>query len=143
MGQASRAARGTSPGRKRGRRRMKPRIVGPLVSLVVLTAAIVSTGTRAQTPAPTPAFFSDKVFPVLQEARCSGCHASDGVASATRLHFPDKGASPAQIQAFGLSLAPLVNRSDASKSLLLVKPTNVIRHTGGERIHPGSDEEKL
>jgi hypothetical protein len=122
---------------------MNVRIIGPLLSLTVVGLVVVSTGTHAQTSAPTPAFFSDKVFPVLQEARCSGCHASDGVASATRLHFPDKGATPAQVQAFGLSLAPLVNRTDASKSLLLAKPTNVNRHTGGERIHPGSDEEKI
>ena len=122
---------------------MNVRIVGPLLSLTVVGLVVVSTGTHAQTSVPTPAFFSDKVFPVLQEARCSGCHASDGVASATRLHFPDKGATPAQVQAFGLSLAPLVNRADAPKSLLLGKPTNVIRHTGGERIHPGSDEEKI
>jgi uncharacterized protein DUF1592/uncharacterized protein DUF1588/uncharacterized protein DUF1595/uncharacterized protein DUF1587/uncharacterized protein DUF1585 len=124
---------------------MNVRLVGPVLSLMVIALAVVSTGTgtRAQSAPPSPAFFSDKVFPVLQEARCSGCHASDGVASATRLHFPDKGASPAQIQAFGLSLAPLVNRADASKSLLLGKPTNVIRHTGGERIHPGSEEETI
>jgi hypothetical protein len=124
---------------------MNVRLVGPVLSLTVVGLVVVSTGagTRAQTAPPSPAFFSDKVFPVLQEARCSGCHASDGVASATRLHFPDKGASAAQIQAFGLSLAPLVNRGDASKSLLLGKPTNVIRHTGGERIHPGSEEETI
>ncbi len=122
---------------------MNVRVVGPLLSLTVVGLVVVSPGTHAQSSAPTPTFFSDKVFPVLQEARCSGCHASDGVASATRLHFPDKGATPAQVQAFGLSLAPLVNRADASKSLLLAKPTNVIRHTGGERIHPGSDEETI
>src|SRR6266850_8322202 len=122
---------------------MNVRIIGPFLSLTVVGLVVVSTGTHAQTSAPTPAFFSEKVFPVLQEARCSGCHASDGVASATRLHFPDKGATPAQVQAFGLSLAPLVNRADASKSLLLAKPTNTIRHTGGERIHPGSLEETI
>jgi len=121
---------------------MNARFAGPVLSLMAVGLVVVSmgAGTRAQSLPPSPAFFSDKVFPVLQEARCSGCHASDGVASATRLHFPDKGATAAQIQAFGLSLAPLVNRSDASKSLLLGKPTNVIRHTGGERIHPGSEE---
>jgi hypothetical protein len=124
---------------------MNVRLVGPVLSLTVVGLVVVSTGagTRAQSAPPSPAFFSDKVFPVLQEARCSGCHASDGVASATRLHFPDKGATAAKIQAFGLSLAPLVNRADASKSLLIGKPTNVIRHTGGERIHPGSEEETI
>lgn len=124
---------------------MNGRIFGSLLAIAALGLGfgLASTRTLAQGAAPDPAFFSDKLFPVLQEARCSGCHASDGVASATRLHFPDKGATPAQIRAFGLSLAPLVNRGDAGKSLLLAKPTNVIKHTGGERIHPGSEEEKL
>jgi hypothetical protein len=65
------------------------------------------------------------------------------VASGTRIHFPDKGANQAQIQIFGLSLAPLVDRSDTSKSLLFVKPTNRLKHTGGERIKPGSEQEKI
>jgi hypothetical protein len=80
---------------------------------------------------------------VFEAAKCSGCHAPSGVASATRLHFPDKDATPAQIQAFGLSLSNLVERSDPSKSLLIAKPTNVIRHTGGVRIKPGSPEEQI
>jgi hypothetical protein len=120
---------------------MKFRIA--LVAMAAVGAIVLSRGTRAQSGAPDPAFFSGKVFPVLQEARCSGCHAPDGVASATRLQFPEKDASEGRIQAFGLSLAHLVDRSDASKSLLLAKPTNVVRHTGGVKITPGSDEEKI
>jgi Protein of unknown function (DUF1592)/Protein of unknown function (DUF1588)/Protein of unknown function (DUF1595)/Protein of unknown function (DUF1585)/Protein of unknown function (DUF1587) len=105
---------------------------------------ILSAGMSAQqSSAPDPAFFSGKLYPVLQEARCSGCHAQDGVASATRLHFPAKDATQAQIQEFGLSLTPLVDRANWADSLLLKKPTKTIPHTGGERIHPGSDEEKL
>ena len=88
-------------------------------------------------------FFQSQVFPVFEAAKCSGCHAASGVASATRLHFPDKDATPAQIQAFGLSLSSLVDRADVAKSLLLTKPTNVIRHTGGLRIKPGSSEEQI
>jgi hypothetical protein len=88
-------------------------------------------------------FFPAKLFPVLEAAQCRSCHAHDGVASATRLHFPEKGAGTDQIQLFGLSLAPLVDRGDAAKSLLLNKPTQRIPHTGGERIKPGSDEERL
>src|SRR4029077_15691574 len=71
------------------------------------------------------------------------CHATDGVASGTRIHFPDKGASQDQIHLFGLSLAAVVNRSSPSESLLFVKPTNRIKHTGGVRIKPGSDEEEI
>jgi hypothetical protein len=99
--------------------------------------------TRAQHGAVNPAFFATKVYPILESAQCRACHATDGVASGTRLHFPEKDSSQTQIQLFGLSLAPLVDRSDSSNSLLLIKPTNRHRHTGGERIHPGSEEEKL
>ena len=59
------------------------------------------------------------------------------------MHFPDADASQGQIEMFGLSLAPLVNRTDVSHSLILQKPTQRIPHTGGERIKPGSDEEKV
>jgi hypothetical protein len=36
-----------------------------------------------------------------------------------------------------------VDRADSSRSLLLTKPTNVARHTGGVRIKPGSPEEQI
>src|SRR5262249_12758279 len=87
-----------------------------------------------------PAFFAGKVYPVFEAAQCRSCHAADGVASGTRLRFPEPSASADQVQAFGLSLAPLVDRADPSKSLLLNKPTAQVRHTGGERIKPGSDQ---
>ena len=80
--------------------------------------------------------FTDKLYPVLEAARCRMCHARDGVASATRLHFPATEASSDRIAEFGLSLAPL-------KSLLLEKPTARVKHTGGQLIKPGSEEEKL
>jgi hypothetical protein len=112
---------------------------GFLLAGFLLAAPLV----QAQNGPTDPAFFADKLFPVLQAAQCQGCHARDGVASATRLHFPEKDASKSQVQMFGLSLTPLVDRTDASKSLLLSKPTNRTPHTGGERIKPGSEEEKL
>ena len=83
-----------------------------------------------------PQFFAAKVYPVLESAQCRICHSRAGVASGTRLHFPEKDASEKQIQSFGLSLAPL-------NSLLLAKPLNLVKHTGGERIAPGSDGAKL
>ena len=112
-------------------------------SLAVTIFAVVASTPRAQNAAPDPAFFQSQVFPVFEAANCSGCHSPSGVASATRLHFPEKDATPAQIQAFGLSLSGLVDRADASQSLLLTKPTNVARHTGGVRIKPGSPEEQM
>ena len=95
----------------------------------------------AQQAAP-PISFSRTVYPIFEAAQCRGCHADDGVASATRLHFPDPNASPDDIEAFGVTLAALVDRADPARSLLLNKPTNRERHTGGVRIKPGSFEEQ-
>ena len=105
--------------------------------------AWISSGLWAQAPTTDPAFFAAKVYPVLEAAHCRICHTTAGVASGTRLHFPEAGASQEQIEVFGLSLTPLVDRSNFSNSLLFVKPTNRLKHTGGERIKPGSDEEKI
>ena len=122
---------------------MTVRLAGLSLALIVFVSMMTAPRPQAQSGTPDPVFFQSQVFPVFEAAKCSGCHAASGVASATRLHFPDKDATPAQIQAFGLSLASLVDRTDASKSLLLTKPTNVVRHTGGLRIKPGSPEERL
>jgi Protein of unknown function (DUF1592)/Protein of unknown function (DUF1588)/Protein of unknown function (DUF1587)/Protein of unknown function (DUF1595)/Protein of unknown function (DUF1585) len=89
-----------------------------------------------------PAFFTGKLYPALEAARCRMCHARDGVASGTRLHFPDRDATPDEIQTFGRGLARLVDRATPAQSLLLLKPTQRIAHTGGQRIQPGSEEEK-
>jgi hypothetical protein len=97
----------------------------------------------AQPQAAAPDFFASKLFPVFEAAQCSSCHARDGVASGTRLHFPEKDAPAKSIEAFGIELASLVDRADPAKSPLLNKPTNRIPHTGGERIQSGSPEEKL
>jgi len=85
--------------------------------------------------------FSRDVYPALEAAGCRGCHAQDGVASTTRLHFPEAGAAPERINAFGRSLVGLVDSKDPTQSLILAKPTNRVRHAGGQRIRPGSAEE--
>jgi len=122
---------------------MTVRLAGLSLALMLFVSMMAAPRPQAQTSAPDPVFFQSQVFPVFEAAKCSGCHTASGVASATRLHFPDKDATPAQIQAFGLSLSSLVDRADVAKSLLLAKPTNVIRHTGGLRIKPGSSEEQI
>src|SRR5690242_10256064 len=53
-----------------------------LAILLFLTSAA-----RAQHGAVDPAFFAAKVYPILESAQCRACHATDGVASGTRLHF--------------------------------------------------------
>ncbi len=122
---------------------MTVRLAGLSLALILFVSMMTAPRPQAQASAPDPVFFQSQVFPVFEAANCSGCHAASGVASATRLHFPDKDATAAQIQAFGLSLSSLVDRADVTKSLLLTKPTNVARHTGGLRIKPGSSEEQI
>jgi hypothetical protein len=85
--------------------------------------------------------FSKSVYPVFEEAGCRGCHNADGVASATRLQFPEQSAPPDRIEAFGNSLVILVDRKSPENSLLFRKPTARIAHAGGQRIKPGSPEE--
>jgi hypothetical protein len=87
--------------------------------------------------------FESGLYQVMERANCRACHNADGVASGTRIHFPDTGASPAKIEAFGNSLVALVDREHPELSLLLRKPTARVPHTGGERIKPGSPEEVL
>jgi hypothetical protein len=93
----------------------------------------------AQAPAPS---FGTTVYPIFQKANCAGCHSDEGVASGTRLHFPSETAAADEIEAFGVTLAALIDREDVSRSLLLNKPTNRIRHVGGTKIEPGSPEEQ-
>ena len=85
--------------------------------------------------------FARSVYPVFEKAGCAGCHNSNGVASATRLHFPEEGASADRLNAFGKSLVILVDSQHPENSLLFKKPTQRVSHGGGERIKVGSSEE--
>ncbi|MGH9631290.1 MAG: DUF1592 domain-containing protein, partial [Bryobacteraceae bacterium] len=107
-----------------------------------LTVAISWTVIAMGAPA-AAGEFATTVYPVLQKAGCQGCHNLDGVAAATRLHFPEAGASEEQLDAFGQSLHILVDRENPENSLLLGKPTKRVAHAGGQRIVPGSPEEAV
>src|SRR5215510_11433916 len=87
--------------------------------------------------------FASTLYPVLEKAACRSCHNPDGVASVTRLRFPEPDAKADQIEAFGRSLVALIDRNKPEESLLLKKPTNRVPHSGGERIKPGSEEEVI
>src|SRR5687768_16887403 len=77
--------------------------------------------------------FAETVYPIFEKAGCRSCHSDEGVASGTRLHFPPEGAPVDEVEAFGLTLAALVDREDPSRSLLLNKPTSRVRHVGGTK----------
>ncbi len=112
-----------------------------LLAALLFAATLHVRGEQAQSQSTAPSF-GRTVFPAFEAAGCRGCHTDDGVASATRLHFPDPNATPEDIEAFGLTLAVLVDRTDPSRSLLLNKPTNREKHTGGLRIKPGTVDEQ-
>jgi hypothetical protein len=90
-----------------------------------------------------PGYFTRNLYPALEKAGCRGCHNPDGVSAATRLLFPPEDASPERIEAFGKSLVTLIDRDRPEQSLMLVKPTLRIPHTGGKRIVPGTPEAKV
>src|SRR5207247_2891762 len=93
------------------------------VSFLAATLIIAASGQTTR--------FATDVYPIFEKAGCEGCHNPNGVAAATRLHFPESGAKLEQIETFGESLAQLVDARDPDNSLLLKKPTNRIPHTGG------------
>jgi Protein of unknown function (DUF1592)/Protein of unknown function (DUF1588)/Protein of unknown function (DUF1585)/Protein of unknown function (DUF1587)/Protein of unknown function (DUF1595) len=111
-------------------------------SIAELTAFLPVASAEAADAA-DESFFVDKLHPVFYAVQCEQCHNDNGVASETRLEFPRADAGKDQITAFGLKLMDLVNRENPERSLLLRKPTNRMKHTGGERIKQGSDEEKV
>src|SRR5262249_31297620 len=107
----------------------------------LLILALFSIWAQEGTSPAQESSFSRTLYPVLEKAACRSCHNPDGVASVTRLRFPEPGANADQIEAFGRSLVALIDRNKPEESLLLKKPTNRVSHAGGERIHPGSGEE--
>jgi Protein of unknown function (DUF1587)./Protein of unknown function (DUF1592)./Protein of unknown function (DUF1595)./Protein of unknown function (DUF1588)./Protein of unknown function (DUF1585). len=87
--------------------------------------------------------FATDVYPALKKAGCADCHNPDGVASGTRLKFPERDASNAAINAFGRSLRSLIDPANPEKSVLLSKPTLRVAHAGGKRIEPGTPTEEV
>src|ERR1700722_18396934 len=93
--------------------------------------------------APGQTTFVSTLYPIMERAGCRNCHNLEGVASATRLHLPDEDAPLSRVEVFGRSLVYLVNRENPEQSLLFLKPTARVAHTGGQRIKPGSPEEAV
>src|SRR3954451_14515907 len=129
-------------GRELMRSRWLGRVVLPVVLIVAAPAAFPSAASAQPARAADESFYANQLHPLLHVAQCEQCHNDNGVASETRLEFPAAGAGKAQITAFGLKMLDLIDRRDPERSLLLRKATNRAKHTGGQRIKPGSDEEK-
>ncbi len=114
---------------------------GNVWALSGLAGALLLFGAAPLRLTGQPLSFSESLYPVLERAGCRNCHTSDGVASGTRLHFPDENAPKARVEAFGRSLVEFVDRRNPENSIVLLKPTRRVAHTGGERIPKGSTGE--
>lgn len=112
-----------------------PRVVAPVpgCALALLTCCALAQAQEVS--------FARSVYPIFEKAGCPACHNPNGVASATRLHFPEEGATADRLDAFGKSLVILVDRQQPENSLLFKKPTQRVSHGGGLRIKPGTPEE--
>ena len=115
----------------------------PWVLLPAVWATVVSSAWAQPDATVEESFFAESLYPVLHTAQCNLCHNDNGVAAGTQLEFPSEDATTERVAAFGLELMDLVDVQHPEQSLLLAKPTNREEHTGGERIKPGSDEEKI
>jgi len=109
----------------------------------VFTIGVLAAALPAVAPLPAQMNFVRDVWPILEKADCKGCHNNDGVASTTRLQFPEAAATNEERELFGDSLRRFLDSADPAKSMLVGKPTNRIGHAGGRRIQPGSEAETV
>lgn len=123
-------------------RRLSRWVLFPAFLIAAAMAAPARVASAQATAAVDESFFAETLHPLLHAVQCERCHNDNGVASETRLEFPRPEADRDQITAFGLKLIDLVDLENPEQSLLLQKPTRRIKHTGGQRIKPGSDEEQ-
>ncbi len=96
---------------------------------------------HAPTPAaPAPVSFTNHVIPVLTKMGCNSgaCHGAaagkNGFSLTLRGYDPVADYEAITRQAGGRR----VNKVEPAKSLLLLKPTEVVPHMGGKRFEPGS-----
>ena len=108
-----------------------------------LLVLIVATALASWPQTINAPWFVQNLYPALEKANCRTCHVPDGVAGPTNLLFPELDASDVDREIFGLQLQRWVNPKTPAQSLLLGKPTNRLKHSGGMRIAQNSPEEKM
>lgn len=118
------------------------------ISFCILALCLSHPLLLAQTPeaarelSPPERKFVEETYPTFRAVQCHLCHNDNGVASDYEIQFPAGNASSEQILAFGYQLSEFVDRSHPESSMLLLKPTGRVEHTGGVRIKPTSAEEQ-
>lgn len=106
-------------------------------------ALLLAAGGRADEAAQSDPAVAARVLQTMQAAGCQSCHTAGGVAAETRLRVLSEKPSPAQLRAFEQGARRLVNLAQPERSLLLLKPTFRVAHTGGRLIEPDSPQDVL
>ncbi len=78
---------------------------------------------------------------LVERVGCRECHTPDGVASDSRLVFPEPGAPEKAFATFAEDLLDLVDRDAPEQSRLFRKPTKRLKHAGGLKVVPGTADE--
>lgn len=122
------------------RSRIRRRKAAPLPGLAVLVGLLVLSAPRGDAgPGPS---FRNEIIPILSKHGCNsgGCHGALAGKGGFRLSLfgydPEGDYHAITREARGRRIEP----SDPGRSLLLTKATTALKHTGGKRIEPGSDD---
>lgn len=108
---------------------------------IVFTAALTLAAASPAAAAEAPALATSAAV-VAERAGCRECHNPEGVASDTRFVMLEAGSSTEAAKQATAALLELVDRRRPGESRLLRKPTKRVMHEGGQKIVPGSAEER-
>jgi len=119
------------------------RVTRSLLSALAVAAILLSPHARTEEPKTADQELARRVLEVLQAAGCQSCHAEGKLAAKTRLRVPAGEVSSEQVREFAQGASQLVNKAEPGHSLLLMKPTFRVTHTGGRLIEPESGQDRL
>src|SRR5688572_3521648 len=117
--------------------RMRIRVV---LHAAILLAAIAGARAGEVRETPSPVSFRNEIQPVLTKMGCNSgaCHGAaagkNGFSLTLRGYDPAADYDAITRQAGGRR----VNKLEPARSLLLLKPTEVVPHMGGKKFEPGS-----
>ena len=114
-----------------------------LTAVAATVALLLAAAGRADDAVQSDPALAAKVLQTMQAAGCQSCHTAGGVAADTRLRVPAGAPSSADLQAFEQGARRLVDASHPERSLLRIKPTFRIAHSGGRLVEPDSPQDAL
>jgi hypothetical protein len=115
----------------------------PLLSAIAVSAILLSPLARTDESKTADQELTRRVLEVLHAAGCQSCHTEGKPAAKTRLRVPAREASLEQLREFQQGASRLVNAAEPNRSLLVMKPTFRVSHTGGRLIEPESGQDHL